>query len=67
MESIRCGGNLEKKECLCRYHNLEIKIEKKKAYIDFCNETASLITGQDFSVEKVDRTLLLKLHLLNGF
>lgn len=56
METIRRGGNLEKKEYLCRYHNLEIKIEKKKAYINFCNEKASSISGQDFNVERVDHT-----------
>ena len=37
--------SLDKKEYLCRYHNLEVRIEKKKAYIDFCEEKARSIPG----------------------
>ena len=47
---------MEKKEYLCRYHNLIEKIDKKKAYIAFCEEKAKSIPGQDFSVERVDHT-----------
>jgi len=36
---------LEKKEYLCRYHNIEEKIIKKKAYIAFCEEKAKSIPG----------------------
>lgn len=46
--------NLEKKEYLCRYHNLIEKIEKKKQYIAFCEERSHSIPGQDFSQERVD-------------
>lgn len=48
--------NLEKKEYLCRYHNLIEKIEKKKQYIAFCEERSHSIPGQDFSQERVDCT-----------
>ena len=47
---------LDKKEFLCRYHNLIERIEKKKHYIAFCEERAKSIPGQDFSVERVDHT-----------
>lgn len=36
---------MDKKTYLCRYHNILEKIEKKKQYIDFCNERASSIPG----------------------
>ena len=48
--------NLEKKEYLCRYHNLIEKIERKKQYIAFCEERSHSIPGQDFSQERVDCT-----------
>lgn len=47
---------MEKKEYLCRYHNLIEKIERKKQYIAFCEERAQSIPGQDFSQERVDCT-----------
>ena len=47
---------MDKKEFLCRYHNLIEKIDKKKAYIAFCEERAQSIPGQDFSIERVDHT-----------
>lgn len=47
---------MEKKEYLCRYHNLIEKIDKKKSYIAFCDERAKSIPGQYFSQERVDHT-----------
>lgn len=47
---------MDKKTYLCRYHNILEKIEKKKQYIDFCNERASSPPGQDFTVPRVDHT-----------
>jgi len=29
---------MDKKEFLCRYHNLQLRIEKLKDYIEFCHE-----------------------------
>lgn len=36
---------MDKTEFLSRYHNLEIKIQKKKEYIDFCEERSNSIPG----------------------
>lgn len=44
---------LEKKEYLCRYHNIEEKIIKKKAYIAFCIEKAGSIPGPCYG-EKIN-------------
>ncbi len=39
---------MDKKTYLCRYHNLLEKIEKKKQYIDFCEERASSTPGPNY-------------------
>ena len=39
---------MDKKTYLCRYHNLLERIEKKKEYIDFCNERAGSIPGPSY-------------------
>lgn len=36
---------MDKKEFLSRFHNLQEKIEKKKAYIEFCEERATSISS----------------------
>ena len=36
---------MDKKTYLCRYHNIQEQIEKKKLYIEFCHERASAIPG----------------------
>lgn len=36
---------MDKKTYLCRYHNIQEQIEKKKRYIEFCDERASAIPG----------------------
>lgn len=36
---------MDKIKFLNRYHNLKIKIQKKKEYIDFCEERSNLIPG----------------------
>ena len=47
---------MDKKEYLCRYHNLIEKIDRMKQYIAFCKEKSQSIPGQDFSKERVDCT-----------
>lgn len=39
---------MDKKTYLCRYHNLLEAIEKKKQYIDFCEERASSTPGPSY-------------------
>lgn len=39
---------MDKKSYLCRYHNLLEKIEKKKQYLDFCDERASSTPGPSY-------------------
>lgn len=39
---------MDKISYLCRYHNLIVKIEKKKEYIAFCNERAGSIPGPSY-------------------
>lgn len=39
---------MDKKTYLCRYHNILEKIEKKKQYIDFCEERANSIPGPKY-------------------
>ncbi len=39
---------MEVKEFLSRYHNLQIKIRKKKDYINFCEERSRLIPGPSY-------------------
>lgn len=43
---------MDKTEFLSRYHNLEIKIQKKKEYIDFCDERSLSIPGPSYG-EKI--------------
>lgn len=36
---------MEAKEYLSRYHNLQLKIQKKHEYIDFCEERSRLVSS----------------------
>lgn len=36
---------MDKIKYLCKYHNLQIQIEKKKEYISFCEERSNSIPG----------------------
>lgn len=39
---------MEKTEFLCKYHNLQIRIAKKKEYIRFCDERAQVVPGPTY-------------------
>lgn len=39
---------MEKIEFLSRYHNIKTQIEKKKEYIDFCEERSYAVNGMTF-------------------
>lgn len=39
---------MEAKEYLSRYHNMQYKIQKKKEYIDFCEERSNAIPGPSY-------------------
>jgi len=39
---------MEKIEFLSRYHNIKTRIEKKKEYIDFCEERSYAVNGMTF-------------------
>lgn len=43
---------MEAKEYLSRYHNMQFKIQKKKEYIDFCEERSNAIPGPSYG-EKI--------------
>ena len=43
---------MDKKEYLSRYHNLQLRIGKKKEYIAFCRERADSIPGPSYG-EKI--------------
>lgn len=39
---------MDKKTYLCRYHNIQEQIEKKKRYIEFCDERSLSILGPNY-------------------
>ena len=39
---------MDKKEFLCRYHNLKLRIEKVEDYIDFCDERSKSVPGPSY-------------------
>ena len=47
---------MDKKKYLCKYHNIQLQIERKKEYIQFCDERSYSISSPCYDEPRVDHT-----------